>query len=172
MAGWNFRVSNRNKWEVRMEGKTSRLPKPRRFRMRRKPNKLGEWRSVVSKWEFVMSPRATVISSCRCLLNSVADIEDLTKGQYLYKVRSKTLRGKTHTIIFCYTRENMNFHHIILWKLLIWRFLLYIWGPATCILWAVRFFVTLWSATGSVSWNLVFCNWILHIWNGFYTWCQ
>ena len=99
MAGWNFRVSNRNKWEVRMEGKTSRLPKPRRFRMRRKPNKLGEWRSVVSKWEFVMSPRATVISSCRCLLNSVADIEDLTKGQYLYKVRSKKFRGNSHNHI-------------------------------------------------------------------------
>ena len=46
----------------------------------------------------------------------------------------------------------MNFHHIILWKLLIWRFLWYIWGPATCILWAVRFFVTFWEWTGSISW--------------------
>ena len=31
----------------------------------------------------------------------------------------------------------------------------HIWGPCTCILWLVRFFVTLWSATDSISWNLV-----------------
>ena len=31
----------------------------------------------------------------------------------------------------------------------------HIWGPCTCILWLVRFFVTLWSATHSISWNLV-----------------
>ena len=43
----------------------------------------------------------------------------------------------------------------IFWKLLIWRFIWYIWGPSTCILWPVRFFVTLWFATGSISWNHV-----------------
>ena len=43
----------------------------------------------------------------------------------------------------------------IFWKLLIWQFIWYIWDPATCILWPVRFFVTLWFATGNISWNLV-----------------
>ena len=41
------------------------------------------------------------------------------------------------------------------WKLLIWLFIWYFRGPSTCILWPVRFFVTLWSATGSISWDLI-----------------
>ena len=43
----------------------------------------------------------------------------------------------------------------IFWKLLFQRLIWHIWGPATCILWPVRFFVTLWESTGSISWNLV-----------------
>ena len=35
------------------------------------------------------------------------------------------------------------------------RLIWHIWGPATCILWPVRFFVTLRESTGSISWNLV-----------------
>ena len=41
------------------------------------------------------------------------------------------------------------------WKILVWRFIWYIWGPSMCILWPVRFFVTLWFRTGSINWNLV-----------------
>ena len=44
------------------------------------------------------------------------------------------------------------------WKILVWRFIWYIWGPSMCILWPVRFFVTLWFATGSISWNHVVKN--------------
>ena len=41
-----------------------------------------------------------------------------------------------------------------------WRFIVdlthsHIWGPCTSILWLVRFFVTLWFAADSISWNLV-----------------
>ena len=46
----------------------------------------------------------------------------------------------------------------IFWKLLSQRLIWHIWGPATCILWPVRFFVTLWESTGSISWNLVLLN--------------
>ena len=41
----------------------------------------------------------------------------------------------------------------IFWKLLSWRLIWYIWGPSTCIQWPVRFFVTFWEWTGSISWN-------------------
>ena len=43
----------------------------------------------------------------------------------------------------------------ILWKLLFQRLIWHIWGPSTCILWSVRFFVSFWESTGSISWNLV-----------------
>ena len=43
----------------------------------------------------------------------------------------------------------------IFWKLLIWRFIWYTWGPATCILWPVIFFVKFCFATGSISWYFV-----------------
>ena len=46
----------------------------------------------------------------------------------------------------------------IFWKLLLQRLIWHIWGPAMCILWPVRFFVTLWESTGSISWNLVVKN--------------
>ena len=46
----------------------------------------------------------------------------------------------------------------IFWKLLFQRLIWHIWGPAMCILWPVRFFVTLWESTGSISWNLVVCT--------------
>ena len=42
----------------------------------------------------------------------------------------------------------------IFWKLLVYRLIWNIWGPSLCILWPVRFFVTLWEWTGSTSWNL------------------
>ena len=43
----------------------------------------------------------------------------------------------------------------IFWKLFVWRLIWYVWGPSMRILWPVRFFVTKWESTGSISWNLV-----------------
>ena len=43
----------------------------------------------------------------------------------------------------------------IFWKLFFQRLIWHIWGPSTCILWPARFFVPLWEATSSISWNLV-----------------
>ena len=43
----------------------------------------------------------------------------------------------------------------IFWKLLFQPLIWHIWIPSTCILWSVRFFVTFWDWTGSISLNLV-----------------
>ena len=44
----------------------------------------------------------------------------------------------------------------IFWKLLIWRFIWYIWGPSMCIVHPVtRQFFCLWDGNGSISWNHV-----------------
>ena len=43
----------------------------------------------------------------------------------------------------------------IFWKLLFQQSIWSIWRPFMCILWSVRFFVTFWESTGSISWNLV-----------------
>ena len=53
--------------------------------------------------------------------------------------------------------QTVNIYSIpyIFWKLLFQRLIWHIWGPATSILWPVRFFVTLWESTGCISWNLV-----------------
>ena len=53
----------------------------------------------------------------------------------------------------------------IFWKLLFQRLIWHIWGLATCILWPVRFFVTLWFATGSISWNIVLPKFSMKPWN-------
>ena len=47
----------------------------------------------------------------------------------------------------------------IFWKLLFQRIIWHIWGPATCILWPVRFFVRFWESTCSISWNLAIGHW-------------
>ena len=56
----------------------------------------------------------------------------------------------------------------IFWKQLFQRLIWHIWIPSTCILWSVRFFVTFWDWTVSISWNLVitvFSSTVLHNYN-------
>ena len=60
-------------------------------------------------------------------------------------------------------------HTIHILKLLFQRLIWHIWGPSTCILWSLRFFVTLWDWTGSISRNLVVC--FRHVVAGLFLWC-
>ena len=60
--------------------------------------------------------------------------------------------------IFAYSMSH------IFWKISIWRLIWYIWGPSTCILWPVRFFVTLCFGTGSISWKHVYILVLWQIW--------
>merc|ERR1711892_1113696 len=54
----------------------ARLPRPTRMRLRKKPKKLGEWRTIVAK----------------SLANSVAALKELETGHYLWKVRQRKFR--------------------------------------------------------------------------------
>jgi len=55
----------------------TRMPRPTRMRLRKKPKKLGEWRTIVAK----------------SLASSVAALKELETGHYLWKVRRKKFRG-------------------------------------------------------------------------------
>jgi len=57
--------------------KVEKLPRPGRKMLRKKPNKLGEWREAVAK----------------SLASSVVALKELETGDYIWKVRKKKLRG-------------------------------------------------------------------------------
>jgi len=60
-----------------METLARKLPKTKRVRLRRKPKKLGEWRDIVS----------------RSVESALSSVDELGKGEYLWKVRRKKFRG-------------------------------------------------------------------------------
>merc|ERR1711892_985096 len=75
----------------------ARLPRPTRMRLRRKPKKLGEWRTIVAK----------------SLANSVAALKELETGHYLWKVRRKKLRGiKWYKRKFRIDYEKLYLHYL------------------------------------------------------------
>jgi len=75
----------------------ARLPRPTRMRLRKKPKKLGEWRTIVAK----------------SLANSVAALKELETGHYLWKVRRKKFRGiKWYKRKFRIDYEKLYLHYL------------------------------------------------------------